>query len=186
MLQILDDGRLTDGQGRTVDFKNTILIMTSNIGSPQILEFSGAVDGKDFEGMKRTILDQLKQHFRPEFLNRVDEVIVFHALTEAHLKKIVVIQLGLLRERLAEHKIDIQLSDSALDHIVRVGFDPAYGARPLKRALQKELENPLGRLLIEGGVREGQTVQVDYDSGLGELSFGMEDAPVNSRHPSGI
>jgi ATP-dependent Clp protease ATP-binding subunit ClpB len=105
-------------------------------------------------------------------------VIVFHALTKTHLKKIVLIQLELLRERLAEHKIDIQLSDSALEHVVRVGYDPAYGARPLKRALQKELENPLGRLMVKGEIRGGQTIQVDYDSGLGELSFGMEDSPI--------
>ena len=177
MLQILDDGRLTDGQGRTVDFKNTILIMTSNIGSHQILEFSGAFEGSDYDGMKSTVLNQLKQHFRPEFLNRVDELIVFHALTEAHLKEIVLIQLGELRKRLAEHKIDVHLSESALEHVVRVGYDPAYGARPLKRALQKELENPLGRLLIKGEVSEGQTVQVGYDSTTSALSLAVETSP---------
>jgi len=176
MLQILDDGRLTDGQGRTVDFRNTILIMTSNIGSLQILECGSASEGEAFDRMKRTVLDQLKQHFRPEFLNRVDEVIVFHALTEAHLKQIVRIQLDLLRKRLEHQKIDIRLSESALEHLVRVGFDPAYGARPLKRALQKELENPLGRLIIKGTVHDGQTVRVDYDSTVGELSFSTENS----------
>jgi ATP-dependent Clp protease ATP-binding subunit ClpB len=184
MLQILDDGRLTDGKGRTVDFKNTILIMTSNVGSLEILEFSGAFEGSEYETMKRAVLDQLKQHFRPEFLNRIDELIVFHALTESHLKEIVSIQLDLLRKRLAEHKIDVRLSDSALRHIVRVGYDPAYGARPLKRALQKELENPLGRLMIKGGVQEGQTVQVDYDSSTNGLSLAVDKSPVKFKHGS--
>src|SRR5262249_25529972 len=132
LLQLLDDGRLTDGQGRTVDFKNTIVIMTSNIGSPRILEYRGAFSGRSYEAMKEAVLDELRRHFRPEFLNRVDEVVVFHGLSEEHLKRIVDIQLGRLRQRLEERHITLELTDAAKQHVVRVGYDPAYGARPLK------------------------------------------------------
>jgi ATP-dependent Clp protease ATP-binding subunit ClpB len=171
MLQILEDGRLTDGQGRTVDFKNTILIMTSNIGSHQILEFQGGFDGEEYERMKRTVLDELRRHFRPEFLNRIDEVMVFHSLTRDHLKAIVGIQLGHLRQRLAERHIEIELSEEAIEHLVRQGYDPSYGARPLKRAIQKELENRLGHQLIAGEVKDGDLVQVDLNQSTGELVF---------------
>jgi ATP-dependent Clp protease ATP-binding subunit ClpB len=163
LLQILDDGRLTDGQGRTVDFKNTIVIMTSNVGSQRILNYQGTFDGEGYERMKDAVLEELRRHFRPEFLNRIDEVIVFHALDEDHLKQIVLIQLVRLRERLADRKITLELTDAAKIHLVRVGYDPAYGARPLKRAIQKEVENPLGRLILEGKVRDGQTAIADYD-----------------------
>jgi ATP-dependent Clp protease ATP-binding subunit ClpB len=169
MLQILDDGRLTDGQGRTVDFKNTIIIMTSNIGSPRILEYRGAFQGVEYEMMKDAVLEELRRHFRPEFLNRIDDIIVFHALNEEHLKQIVDIQLEDLRRRLAERKIRLELTDSAREHLVRVGYDPAYGARPLKRAIQRELETPLARLLVSRQVRDGQTVVVDFNRG--ELTF---------------
>src|SRR6185369_12914100 len=135
MLQILDDGRLTDGQGRTVDFKNTIVIMTSNIGSYRILEYRGAFEGENYEQMKQAVLDEMRQHFRPEFLNRVDEIIVFHALSEQHLKQIVDIQLENLRRRLEERHIYIELTDGAKTHLVHSGYDPNYGARPLKRAV---------------------------------------------------
>jgi ATP-dependent Clp protease ATP-binding subunit ClpB len=148
LLQLLDDGRLTDSQGRLVDFKNTIVIMTSNL--PQ---------------------EELPHRFRPEFLNRVDEIIVFHSLNEEHLKKIVEIQLGHLRARLAERHISLDLTDKAREALVRSGYDPQYGARPLKRAIQKKVETPLGRKLIAGEVKDGQTVKVDAD-GRGELSFG--------------
>jgi len=171
LLQLLDDGRLTDGQGRTVDFKNTIVIMTSNIGSQRILEYRGSFEGESYERMKNAVLDEMRQHFRPEFLNRVDEVIVFHSLSEAHLKQIIDIHLGLLGQRLAERHIRLELTDTAKDHLVRVGFDPVYGARPLKRAIQKELETPLGRLLLQGAISDGQLVQVDYDTGTKELRF---------------
>ncbi|MCI0457593.1 MAG: AAA family ATPase, partial [Gemmataceae bacterium] len=171
LLQILDDGRLTDGQGRTVDFKNTIVIMTSNIGSHRILSYRGDFGGDGYERMKNAVLDELRAHFRPEFLNRVDEVIVFHSLSEAHLKEIVDIQLKRLRERLADRKITLELTDRAREHLVQVGYDPAYGARPLKRAIQKEVENVLGRQLLEGKVRDGQTVLVDYDGTRGQLTF---------------
>jgi ATP-dependent Clp protease ATP-binding subunit ClpB len=171
LLQILDDGRLTDGQGRTVDFKNTIVIMTSNIGSHRILEYSGTeFSGDRFERMKETVLEELRHHFRPEFLNRVDEIIVFHALSEEHLKQIVEIQLNGLRKRLAERHIEIELTDRARGHLVRVGYDPTYGARPLKRAIQREIETPMARKILGGEVRDGSRVKVDLDSS-GNLKF---------------
>jgi ATP-dependent Clp protease ATP-binding subunit ClpB len=171
LLQILDDGRLTDGQGRTVDFKNTIVIMTSNIGSHRILDFRGDFKGASYEHMEAAVLEELRRHFRPEFLNRVDEIIVFHALTEEDLKKIVEIQLARLRKRLEERHISLELTDAAKTHIVRTGHDPAYGARPLKRVLQKEIETALARLLLQGAIKDGQTVHVDYDGKRGELVF---------------
>jgi ATP-dependent Clp protease ATP-binding subunit ClpB len=174
MLQILDDGRLTDGQGRTVDFKNTIVIMTSNIGSPRILEYRGAFEGPEYGRMKDAVLEEMRRHFRPEFLNRVDETIVFHALTEEHLKQIVEIQLGHLRARLADRHIGLELTEAARTHLVRSGYDPAYGARPLKRAIQREVETPLARRVLEGKVRDGQTV--DVDAKRGELAFAPRTA----------
>ncbi|HXQ24690.1 MAG TPA: ATP-dependent chaperone ClpB, partial [Candidatus Acidoferrales bacterium] len=162
MLQILDDGRLTDGQGRTVDFKNTVVIMTSNIGSQLILSYRGGDSPEAYEHMKADVLEALRQHFRPEFLNRVDEVVVFHSLTREQLKQIITIQLGRLRARLAERKIEIELSDAAIEHFARAGYDPVYGARPLKRVLQKELETTLGRKLIAGEVHDNSRVIVDY------------------------
>jgi ATP-dependent Clp protease ATP-binding subunit ClpB len=170
LLQILDDGRLTDGQGRTVDFKNTIVIMTSNIGSPRILEYRGAFAGEGFERMKEMVLEEMRGHFRPEFLNRVDEIIVFHALTEEHLRQIVDIQLNGLRKRLADRHIDLELTDRARGHLVRTGYDPAYGARPLKRAIQREIETPMARRILGGEVRDGQHVVVDLNP-AGQLSF---------------
>jgi len=152
LLQVLDDGRLTDGQGRTVDFKNTIVIMTSN--APK---------------------DQLRNIFRPEFLNRVDEIITFHSLTDEQLKKIVLIQLEGLRTRLAERHIAIELTDAAVEHLVKVGYDPTFGARPLKRAIQKEVETPLARRLVGGEIRDGQKVHVDLGKDH-ELTFGIESA----------
>jgi ATP-dependent Clp protease ATP-binding subunit ClpB len=172
MLQILDDGRLTDGQGRTVDFKNTIVVMTSNVGSTQILEHRGGFEGADYEAMKEAVLEEMRGHFRPEFLNRVDEIIVFHALSEAHLKQIVEIQLGRVRARLADRHITLTLTDAARGELVRTGYDPRYGARPLKRAIQKKVETPLGKLLLQGAVKDGQAVTVDAGAG-GELKFGM-------------
>jgi len=178
MLQILDDGRLTDGQGRTVDFKNTIVIMTSNIGSHRILEYRGAFEGWEYERMKEAVLEELRRHFRPEFLNRVDEIIVFHALSEEHLKQIVEIQLERLRARLADRHIRLELTDAARQYLVRTGYDPAYGARPLKRAIQREIETPLARLLLQGEIRDGQTVLADWDPARGELVFAPQPAPV--------
>ncbi len=174
LLQLLDDGRLTDGQGRTVDFKNTIVIMTSNIGSQRILEYQGAFAGGGYEQMKRAVLDEMRRHFRPEFLNRVDETIVFHALGEDHLKQIVEIHLGYLRQRLADRQIRLELTDSAKSYLVGSGYDPAYGARPLKRAIQKEIETPLGRLILQGEVREGQKVIADAGTADQALTFRVE------------
>jgi ATP-dependent Clp protease ATP-binding subunit ClpB len=171
MLQILDDGRLTDGQGRTVDFRNTIVIMTSNVGSHRILEYRGAFEGYEYERMKDAVLDEMRQHFRPEFLNRVDEIIVFHSLSEEHLKQIVDIQLERLQARLADRHINLELTDGARLHLVRTGYDPTYGARPLKRAIQKKIETPLGRLILKGAVRDGQTILVNLDEQRGELTF---------------
>ncbi len=173
LLQILDDGRLTDGQGRTVDFKNTIVIMTSNIGSHRILDYKGSFDGAEYAVMRATVLDEMRQHFRPEFLNRVDEVIVFHALSEAQLEEIVEIQLQRLRERLAQRRITLVLSGAAKRHIVRVGYDPNYGARPLKRTIQKELETPLGRKILAGEIADGDTVDVGFDDVRGDLTFSV-------------
>jgi ATP-dependent Clp protease ATP-binding subunit ClpB len=169
-LQILDDGRLTDGQGRTVDFKNTILIMTSNIGSHRILDFRGETEA-DYAVMRATVLDELRQSFRPEFLNRIDETVVFHALTEDDLKQIVEIQLNRVRARLADRRITLEISDEAKTHLVRTGYDPAYGARPLKRAIQREIETPLGRKILSGAVRDGDHVRVDFDRDRGDLTF---------------
>jgi ATP-dependent Clp protease ATP-binding subunit ClpB len=166
MLQILDDGRLTDGQGRTVDFKNTVVIMTSNVGSQLILSYHGGDSAGAYEQMKADVLQVLQQSFRPEFLNRVDEIVVFHSLTREQLKSIVTIQLARLRARLAERKIDVELSDAALEHFASAGYDPVYGARPLKRLLQKELETNLGRRIIGGEVRDGTKVVVDYMGGV--------------------
>jgi ATP-dependent Clp protease ATP-binding subunit ClpB len=177
LLQILDDGRLTDGQGRTVNFKNTIAIMTSNIGSHRILDYRGGYDGEPYERMKSAVLDELRKNFRPEFLNRVDEIIVFHALDEEHLKKIVEIQLAGLRKRLADRHIEIELTDRARTHLVRAGYDPVYGARPLKRAIQREIETPMARRILGGEVRDGQHLSVDLD-GTGNLRFDTQAVAV--------
>ena len=169
LLQILDDGRLTDGQGRVVDFKNTVIIMTSNIGSERILEFSGKTDTAAYEVMKEAVLTEMRHHFRPEFLNRVDEIVVFHSLSEEELKKILDVQLGRLRVRLAERQIEIELTEAAVTHLAREGYDPVYGARPLKRAIQKELETPIGRRLLAGEIRDGDKVVVAWRNG--EFTF---------------
>jgi ATP-dependent Clp protease ATP-binding subunit ClpB len=171
LLQVLDDGRLTDGQGRTVDFKNVIVIMTSNVGSHRILEYKGAYEGIEYGRMKDAVLEELRQAFRPEFLNRLDEIIVFHALNEEHLKQIVDIQLLGLKARLGERHISLQLTDEARTRLVRTGYDPSYGARPLKRAIQREIETPLARQILGGTVKDGQTVWIDADENGGGLRF---------------
>jgi ATP-dependent Clp protease ATP-binding subunit ClpB len=178
LLQVLDDGRLTDGQGRTVDFKNTIVVMTSNVGSQRILQYKGSHIGEVYDRIKAAVLDELRKQFRPEFLNRVDEIVVFHTLTEADLTKIVEIQLGNLRKRLAERKVSLALTDAAKHFLVRTGYDPAYGARPLKRAIQKEIETPLARLLLKGEVPDGAAVTVDYDQSHDALSFVSKPSEV--------
>jgi ATP-dependent Clp protease ATP-binding subunit ClpB len=183
LLQLLDDGRLTDAQGRVVDFKNTIVIMTSNIGSPRILDYQGTFSGSGYDRMKEAVLEELRRHFRPEFLNRVDEIVVFHSLTKEHLKQIVDIQLGRLRQRLAERHITLELTDAAREHLIRVGHDPAYGARPLKRAIQRELETELARRILKGEVRDGQDVLVDYRDGdlLFEAKPAAKPEPTDSK-----
>jgi ATP-dependent Clp protease ATP-binding subunit ClpB len=163
LLQVLDDGRITDGQGRTVDFKNTVIIMTSNIGSQFITEETSS------EGRSRLVMDALRQHFRPEFLNRVDEIIIFDRLKDEDLKKIVEIQLRRLTKRLEAQKITLELTDAAKERIAREGYDPVYGARPLKRAIQKEILDPLSLQILEGKFHEGQTIQVDEKDG--KLAF---------------
>ncbi len=160
LLQVLDDGRITDGQGRTVDFKNTVIIMTSNIGSQFILD-----EAQSSAERERAVMDALRGHFRPEFLNRVDEIIIFDRLSEDDLKKIVEIQLRHLIKRLEQQKITLDLSDSAKSHLAREGYDPIYGARPLRRVIQKEILDPLSINILEGKVREGQTVKVDFQNG---------------------
>jgi ATP-dependent Clp protease ATP-binding subunit ClpB len=163
LLQVLDDGRLTDSQGRTVDFKNTVLIMTSNIGSQEILESQQR--GQSYEALKMVVTTELRRHFRPEFLNRVDETVVFHALTVENLVKIVDIQLARLRDRLAERRITLQLTPAALDDLARRGYDPVYGARPLKRLIQQDIETPIARLLVKGELRDGDTATVELKDG---------------------
>jgi ATP-dependent Clp protease ATP-binding subunit ClpB len=168
LLQILDDGRLTDSHGRTVDFKNTVVIMTSNIGGQFILDYQEK-DKESYERMKEKVMGATRSHFRPEFLNRIDEIVVFHALMGEQLKEIVEIQVDRLRARLSERQIEIELADDAKGHLARVGFDSVYGARPLKRAIQKEIETPLAKLILEGKVCDGSRVVVAMDGD--RLSF---------------
>jgi ATP-dependent Clp protease ATP-binding subunit ClpB len=163
LLQILDDGRLTDAQGRTVDFKNTVIIMTSNIGSQQLLE---GIQGTEIpEGVKNMVLSQLRQEFRPEFLNRVDEIVVFKPLTLPEIEQIVDLLLDELRERLVEHSISLELTEPARVRIARNGYDPVYGARPLKRYIQRTLETQIGRKIVAGEVPDGSTIHVDEQGG---------------------
>ncbi len=176
LLQILDDGRLTDGHGRTVDFKNTVVIMTSNVGSHLILSDRLEGDGDGYQRVKEEVLAALRREFRPEFLNRVDEIVVFHGLSREQLKAIVDIQLKRLRQRLAERKIKLELTEGARDYFATAGYDPSYGARPLKRLLQKKLETALGREILEGKIRESSRVVVDVRDG--ELSFTARPLPA--------
>jgi ATP-dependent Clp protease ATP-binding subunit ClpB len=158
LLQVLDDGRLTDGHGRTVDFKNTVIVMTSNLGSHRIQELG---PGADYDRMKSAVMEVVSQHFRPEFINRVDDVVVFHALGREQIRVIVDIQLAHLRRRLAERDMKLELSDAAVDRLAEAGFDPVYGARPLKRAIQQQVENPLAQRILRGEFGPGATVHVD-------------------------
>src|SRR5262249_35315184 len=160
LLQLLDDGRLTDGKGRTVDFKNTVVIMTSNLGSAFITERTMAEGGTIDEGTRRLVMDAVREHFRPEFLNRIDEIIFFHALSREDMKQIIDIQIAGLTKRLEERKIHVVLSDAAKERLVQEGYDPAYGARPLKRTIQRRLLDPLALRVLEGDFGEGDTVVV--------------------------
>jgi ATP-dependent Clp protease ATP-binding subunit ClpB len=174
LLQLLDDGRLTDGKGRTVDFKNVVVIMTSNLGSQYISERSAPESGLLDEGTRREVMEALRAHFRPEFLNRIDEIIFFHALGRDHLKQIIDIQVAALVGRLAERKILVQLTDAAKDLLVREGYDPAYGARPLKRTIQRRVLDPLAMQVLEGRFGEGD--QVVVDGRQRELTFDKREA----------
>ncbi|MBT9312642.1 ATP-dependent chaperone ClpB [Leptothoe kymatousa] len=160
LLQVLDDGRITDSQGRTVDFRNTVIVMTSNIGSDHILDVAG--DESQFNEMQERVLGALRGHFRPEFLNRVDDLIIFHPLTKDELRSIVTIQLKRLYKLLADQKITLHVSESAIDYVADKGYDPVYGARPLKRAIQRELENPIATKILENTFVEGSQVVIDY------------------------
>ncbi len=169
-LQLLDDGRLTDGQGRTVDFRNTVVIMTSNIGSQYIMDVT------DGEVMRQRVMEALRAHFRPEFLNRVDEIVLFHRLEREHLRHILEIQLGYVRRLLGKRNVSITLTEAAADRLVTEGYDPAYGARPLKRVIQRQLVDPLALKLIQGEVRDGDHVVVDAAGD--ELTFEVVETAV--------
>ncbi|MDJ0794646.1 MAG: AAA family ATPase, partial [Woeseiaceae bacterium] len=160
LLQVLDDGRLTDGHGRTVDFRNTVIVMTSNLGSNLIQEMAGE---ENYDAMKNAVMDVVGTHFRPEFINRVDDLVVFHPLGREHIRKIVDIQLGYLHDRLAERDIRIHLSDAARDKLADAGFDPVYGARPLKRAIQQQVENPLAQEILSGKFNPGDVIEVGVE-----------------------
>ncbi len=175
LLQVLDDGRLTDGQGRTVDFRNTVIVMTSNLGSQLIQEMART---GDYEAMKTAVMEVVGQHFRPEFINRVDEAVVFHPLGKEQIRKITEIQIGYLRDRLRERDMDMEVTEAALDLLGEAGFDPVYGARPLKRAIQHELENPLAQQILAGQFGPGDVIHVDV-AGDG-LTFSKAAAPASA------
>ena len=174
LLQVLDDGRITDSQGRVVDFCNTIIVMTSNIGSGHILNIAG--DDTDYEKMHKRVTKALREHFRPEFLNRIDDLIIFHTLKREELREIVAIQIKRIQRLLADQKISFKLSDTAQDYIVNVGYDPVYGARPLKRAIQRELENPIATKLLENTFVKGDTIVIDFVDN--SLTFNKQDLLV--------
>ena len=158
LLQVLDDGRLTDGQGRTVDFRNTVIMMTSNLGSDVIQE---SAKQNDYNAMKSQVMTVVSKHFRPELLNRIDEVVVFHPLGESQIEKICAIQLQRLRARLTERNLKLEVSDAAMKQLAEAGYDPVYGARPLKRAIQQYIENPLAQEILAGKFVDGGVVHVD-------------------------
>lgn len=167
LLQVLDDGRLTDGHGRTVDFRNTVIVMTSNLGSQIIQELTSK---KDYAALKTTLMDIISQHFRPEFINRIDEVVVFHALNQKQIHAITDIQLQQLQQRLKERDLQLEVSEAAIDHIAKMGYDPIYGARPLKRTIQQELENPIAKDMLEEKFLPGDKIFVDYIDGKMKLT----------------
>jgi len=171
LLQVLDDGRITDSQGRVVDFRNTIIVMTSNIGSDHILNPSG--DDSDYDKMQKQVMQSLRNHFRPEFLNRIDDLIIFHTLKRDELRRIVVLQIKRIEQLLDEQKITLSLSESALDQIVSAGYDPVYGARPLKRAIQRELENPIATKILENAFMAGDKILIDCVDN--QLVFGKQE-----------
>jgi ATP-dependent Clp protease ATP-binding subunit ClpB len=158
---VLDDGRLTDGQGRTVDFKNTVIVMTSNLGSHMIMQMAG----QDTELIREAVMAEVKQHFRPEFLNRIDETVVFHALGREHIAAIAKIQLRILESRLEKLEMRLDVSPAALEELAKVGFDPVFGARPLKRAIQQRIENPVSKLILQGRFGPKDVIPVDVERG---------------------
>jgi len=159
---VLDDGRLTDGQGRTVDFRNTVIIMTSNLGSDVIQQFAGE---SNYAKMKSAVMEVVQANFRPEFINRIDDICVFHPLGQAQIRAIVDIQLGQLKKRLIERNLELTLDDSALDLLSEAGYDPVYGARPLKRAIQQQVENPLAQAILSGKFLPGHRIRASADNG---------------------
>jgi ATP-dependent Clp protease ATP-binding subunit ClpB len=167
LLQVLDDGRLTDGQGRTVDFRNTVIIMTSNLGSDVIQQFSG--EG-NYARMKSAVMEVVQQNFRPEFINRIDDICVFHPLGSAQIRAIVDIQLAQLKKRLLDRNLELVLDDTALNKLGEAGYDPVYGARPLKRAIQQQVENPLAQAILSGRFAPGDRIRGSADSNNG-LTF---------------
>jgi ATP-dependent Clp protease ATP-binding subunit ClpB len=172
---VLDDGRITDSQGRTVDFRNTVIVMTSNIGSEHILDVSG--DDTRYEEMQKRVTGALRKHFRPEFLNRVDDIILFHTLSRKELSQIVGLQIQRIQALLADQKIVLEVTPAARDHIAEAGYDPTYGARPLKRAIQRELQNPIATKLLENSFTEGDTILIDLTDGV--LTFVKKPSVVN-------
>nr|MDJ0647850.1 AAA family ATPase [Xenococcaceae cyanobacterium MO_188.B19] len=172
LLQVLDDGRITDSQGRVVDFRNTIIVMTSNVGSEHILNVSGD-DDTNYEEVEKRVNQALMKHFRPEFVNRIDEQIIFHSLKREQLRDIVKIQIKRVEKLLSEQKISLQLSEAAIDRIVEVGYDPAFGARPLNRAIQRELENTIATKILENYFTEGDKILVDCVEG--KLTFSKNE-----------
>jgi ATP-dependent Clp protease ATP-binding subunit ClpB len=161
LLQVLDEGRMTDGQGRTVDFKNTVIVMTSNLGSQMIQSMAGS----DYGLVKVAVMAEVKTHFRPEFVNRIDEVVVFHSLADDNIRSIARIQLKYLAARLSKMDYGFDITDGAVAEIAKAGFDPVYGARPLKRAIQSQIENPLAKAILEGRFAPRDTIRVDYRGG---------------------
>jgi len=168
LLQVLDDGRMTDGHGRTVDFKNTVVVMTSNLGSQMIQQMAG----DDHQLIKLAVMGEVKSYFRPEFINRIDEVVVFHALDEQHIRSIAKIQLGYLERRLAQMDLQLEVADSALAEIATAGFDAVYGARPLKRAIQSQIEDPLAKAILEGRFAAGDRIRVASEGGIMRFAKG--------------
>ena len=162
LLQVLDDGRLTDGQGRTVDFRNTVIVMTSNLGSDIIQQKAGE---KHYQEMKAAVMEVVTTAFRPEFINRLDEIVVLHPLAKAQIRAIATIQIEHLRRRLQDRELDLEISEAALEKLGEAGFDPVYGARPLKRAIQQQLENPLAQEILAGRFQPGETIDVEVRDG---------------------
>jgi ATP-dependent Clp protease ATP-binding subunit ClpB len=176
LLQLLDDGRLTDSQGRTVDFRNTVVILTSNVGSPRIL--AAAEEGVSWRGVEQEVLQLLRGQFKPEFLNRIDDIVVFHPLGRGELDRIVELQLGQLRALLADRKLSLRLTAAAQQRLGDAGYDPVFGARPLKRAVQRLLQNPLALAVLEGRFKEGDAIVADATDGGEGLVFAPDTAPA--------